>query len=541
MGFVGDALRVLAWVGGAVLAIAVYEVLRASVLRRVRLRLQRGMRTFLAENRPRLDRFKFIRKHYLREALLDDADLSAYVLRRAAEAPEGGGVAALRRRVLEYVEEIVPSFDLVSYYQLGQGLARPLVRALYDVPVGRRAATPPPAGGAVVYVANHRSNADYVLLSVVLARQVALSYAIGEWARVWPLESLFKRFGGYFVRRGEKDPLYHRVLRRYVQVIVREGVTQGIFLEGGLSRDGNFREPRAGLLDAIVSSLADPSFRGEISFVPVGLNYDRVLEDTRLLSEAGGRARAPTLGEKARSLARVLVEIPRSAASRALSIGRGAWRAAWGSRGTFGLAAVEIGPAVTLGELLGGDPSRVAALPEEARREETRRLAALLMERIAAVVPVTPVPLLCLALARVRGDGGDGVLAADAVRGEVASLLAELRRRGAPLALGPDLDAIDAERAALAGEADDRRSEILALEERIVDAAEVDALVESAARLLVRRGVLQEGPGGLRVGGGRWEVVRYYARSVAHHVGQRIPGPGAEARSARASHAPRPT
>jgi hypothetical protein len=29
--------------------------------------------------------------------------------------------------------------------------------------------------------------------------KVALSYAVGEWARVWPLEHLFRSFGSYFV------------------------------------------------------------------------------------------------------------------------------------------------------------------------------------------------------------------------------------------------------------------------------------------------------------------------------------------------------
>src|SRR4029077_6242734 len=66
--------------------------------------------------------------------------------------------------------------------------------------------------------------------------EVAISYAVGEWARAFPLERMFKAFGAYFVRRKFREPLYHAVLERYVQLITREGVTQGIFLEGGLTR-----------------------------------------------------------------------------------------------------------------------------------------------------------------------------------------------------------------------------------------------------------------------------------------------------------------
>ena len=73
----------------------------------------------------------------------------------------------------------------------------------------------------MVFVINHRSNADYVLLSFGMLRHMALSYAVGEWARVWPLDTLFRSFGSYFVRRGEKDPLYHKVLARYLQLVLK--------------------------------------------------------------------------------------------------------------------------------------------------------------------------------------------------------------------------------------------------------------------------------------------------------------------------------
>ena len=39
----------------------------------------------------------------------------------------------------------------------------------------------------VIFVMNHRSNMDYVLVTHLASRAGALSYAVGEWARVWPL------------------------------------------------------------------------------------------------------------------------------------------------------------------------------------------------------------------------------------------------------------------------------------------------------------------------------------------------------------------
>src|SRR5207253_8383152 len=125
----------------------------------------------------------------------------------------------------------------------------------------------------------HRSNADYVLVSYALAGQVAISYAVGEWARAFPLETIFKAFGSYFIRRRFREPLYHTVLERYVQLITREGVTQGIFVEGGLSRDGKLRPPTLGLLDYTCRTLTDTAFDRDIWFVPVAFNYYRPLQD----------------------------------------------------------------------------------------------------------------------------------------------------------------------------------------------------------------------------------------------------------------------
>ena len=142
-----------------------------------------------------------------------------------------------------------------------------------------------PGESIVIYIMNHRSNADYVLAGYALAGQVAISYAVGEWARVFPLEYLFKSFGSYFIRRRFREPLYHTVLERYVQLVTRNGVTQGIFPEGGLSRDGKLRAAKIGLLDYALGVAREPGFAERFYLVPVGINYDRVLEDRSLLRE----------------------------------------------------------------------------------------------------------------------------------------------------------------------------------------------------------------------------------------------------------------
>src|SRR6185503_9252663 len=191
---------------------------------------------------------------------------------RAYAAANDVSETAAWRRVDQYVDEIVPFFNVVAYYHIGYRVAEKILNLFYKVTVeheDRGAIGRLPRDSVIVYLMNHRSNADYVLVSYALAGQVAISYAVGEWARAFPLEHIFKAFGSYFVRRRYREPLYHAVLERYVQLITREGVTQGIFLEGGLTRDGMLKPPKIGLLDYVLGIARDPGYRSRIFIVPV--------------------------------------------------------------------------------------------------------------------------------------------------------------------------------------------------------------------------------------------------------------------------------
>src|SRR4051794_39402705 len=276
-----------------------------------------GRRAIL-RNRARIDRFKLASRAHVRARLLADPTISEAVRTHAAE--NGIVERDVWATVDAYVREIVPFFNVVAYYQIGYRVSGWLLNLFYKVSVDfaePKARERLPRDAVIVYVMNHRSNADYVLVSYALAGQVAISYAVGEWARAFPLEHVFKAFGSYFIRRRYREPLYHAVLERYVQLITREGVTQGIFLEGGLTRDGKLKAPKIGLLDYVLGIARDPQFRSRIHIVPVAVNYDRVLEDRSLLRELASRegrgrpSRRTQLGEVGRyawwNLARIVV------------------------------------------------------------------------------------------------------------------------------------------------------------------------------------------------------------------------------------------
>jgi glycerol-3-phosphate O-acyltransferase len=357
----------------------------AAVLYLARNRLQRAARRALHHFRIRLARYHLQQRRLVKEAVLADPVVLAAIGDHARE--HKAAEARVRHRVERYVDEIVPHLNILTYYKFGYNIAKLLVNLLYKVSVDYQdeaALSDIPRQDVVVYLMNHRSNADYVVVAYILARGTHVSYAVGEWARAWPLEYVFKSFGAYFIRRRFREPLYHAVLERYVQLITRNGVTQGIFPEGGLTRDGRLRPPKLGLLDYICRTVDDPAFERDIWFVPVALNYDRVLEDRSLIRELIDPNDRPS------RLAQLITV--------ASYLAGNTWRFLTGRLRRYGRAAVNFGTPQSLRAWLDTAPSGVLEWPRERRLPELQRLAEEMMRRIGAIVPVTPVPLTAAAL-----------------------------------------------------------------------------------------------------------------------------------------------
>jgi len=351
----------------------------------VKQRISRPALRAIHEFRTRLSRYKLQERRIARAELSADPVISAAVQAHMAE--HGVSEEAVRRQVRKYIDEIIPHFNVLSYYRLGYNVAKILVNLLYKTSVDYQdesALEQIPKGDVVIYLMNHRSNADYIVVAYVLAHGVHVSYAVGEWARAWPLEYVFKSFGAYFIRRKFREPLYHTVLERYVQLITRNGVTQGIFPEGGLSRDGKLRPPKLGLLDYICRTLLDPAFDRDIWFVPVALNYDRVLEDRSLIRELIADGDRPS---RMSQLATVFWYLTSNTV-----------RLLTGRLKRYGRVAVNFGTPLSLHGWLKTAPADILSAPKEKRLPELERLAQEMLTRIGAIIPVTPVPLAAAAL-----------------------------------------------------------------------------------------------------------------------------------------------
>jgi len=308
--------------------------------------------------------FKLLRRQDMIQRLIYDPQVTQAIVDHARETGVREDVAFQLAR--KYAREIVPSFSAMAYFGFATRAARLLSQALYRVRLGHydeHALKAVDTDATIVFVMNHRSNMDYVLVTYLVGGHSALSYAVGEWARVWPMSRLIRSMGAFFIRRKSRNALYRRVLARYVQMATANGVTQALFPEGGLSLDGALAAPKLGLLKYMTDDL-DLSHR-DLVFIPVALNYDRVLEDTVLI----GAHKAGTRRFQAR-ISKVLGAVLKQL-----------WLRITGRFHRFGYAAVSF-----------GTPLSLRGLPKG--QESPERLAETLMARIAEVVPVLPVPLV---------------------------------------------------------------------------------------------------------------------------------------------------
>ena len=181
------------------------------------------------------------------------------------------------------------------------GSARSIARSLYRVRLGYSdepglAAIAPDA--TVVFVMNHRSNMDYVLVSLPRGRAGGALVRGRRMGAHLAAAALIRAMGAYFVRRNSHDASTATCSSATSAMATEAGVTQAVFPEGGLSRDGRCARRSSGMLDYMLRGF-DPAGERDIVFVPLGINYDRTFEDRSFLPRD---ADAPSDGARRRAL-----------------------------------------------------------------------------------------------------------------------------------------------------------------------------------------------------------------------------------------------
>ncbi len=470
----GEPVTVPLWLFVPIAAFALWSLLDRLLIPSGRWFLRRRLNRLIDTVNRRLDveirPFQLTKRQVLIDRLIYDPQVVAAANDYARENKIPREVAM--NEVHRYAREIVPTFNAYVYFRIGYSIARTIARFLYRVRLGfadERTLAGVAPDTTVVFVMNHRSNMDYVLVAFLAAERTALSYAVGEWARIWPLQQLIRSMGAYFVRRNSNSPIYRRVLERYVHMATAAGVAQAMYPEGGLSRDGKLREPKLGLFDYMLKSF-DAKGANDIVFIPVALNYDRVLEDRTLLRGLDKEAK-------------------RRSAWFALRTALGFWFGQVGLmlRGRwfrFGYACVNFGPPISAKAWLAANTqSDLRGLDKDARFEVIGRLAHDVMAEIARLVPVLPVASVATVLLDAASDG-TGPLDELEVKARTQALMEHFEGRGAKL---------------------------------YVPRGDRDYAISVGLRMLTLRNLVEETADGLFAArADERAVLAYYANSIAH-------------------------
>ncbi len=463
----GDTITLPLWLFILLVVTAVILAMDRILLPGFRWYLRRRVNRVIDEVNTRLDieirPFQLTRKQALVDQLVFDEKVVAAMKEYAAEHDMPREV--VQAKVVRYANEIAPSFNAYLYFRIGYWFAKTVGRMLYRVRVGFHdddeiARIDPDS--SVVFVMNHRSNMDYVLVSFLVAERTALSYAVGEWARVWPLQTLLKSMGAFFVRRNSRNALYRRVLERYVNLATRAGVCQAVFLEGGLTRDGLLRPPKQGFVDYMLRDYHAERDR-DVVFVPVGINYDRVIEDISLVRRLDPEAVRRSLWFVLRTSFKFGL--------KTLLLGREKRRL------RFGYASVNFGKPLSMRQYCKENGIDLSTLSQVERFEHIERLSRGLMQRIAAVVPVLPVALV----SQVVLENQQEWLSELDLKALAAERIETLEAAGAPIR---------------------------------ISANACEAVLSIALSMLAGRGLLENRDGLIRPRPESLEVLRYYANSI---------------------------
>jgi len=416
--------------------------------------------------------FQLTRREFLADRLANDPR----VVELAEETAEARGVSVetVRAEVAAYAHEIVPAFNPYFYFRFGYMAARTFMRSLYRVRLGYQddaALANVSSEHSAVFFINHRSNIDYVLVSYLAAGNTTLSFGVGEWARHWPFQQLMRSAGAYFVRRDSMDPLYRRLLERYVQLATEARVTQAVFPEGSLSRDGGLQPPKLGLLDYMTKTFDKDGAR-DIIFMPIGVNYDRVPEEWNLVTDRDVALKKKGDGFVLRLSLMFIAEI--------------LWIKLRGRRSPFGYAVANFATPVSLKAWLAQHDVDLRVLPKAERFRWVARLGDDLMAGVAAAIPVLPSGLI----AAVLTETPDRAVPAAEIKKRALGRAARLEAAGAHV-YSP------------------RRG--------------AEAAIDDGLRMLTTRRLVRLNAEGYRPVAGKLPLLRVYANAIAHldlHTGK---------------------
>lgn len=377
------------WQFFLLLALSAYALMKLVVLpllqRLIYYRSQNTERILDEELEFGLPAYAMANRQLWVDRIISDPQVSAAIDEAASKA---GSKEQTLKQAQKFATEIVPTFNALLYFRVGYWVARHWLRLFYWIQVGFSAQSEYkniPKDSCVVMVSNHRSNFDPLLLIYLTSKTAPVSYSAGEWALVFPFQQFLHAMGFFIVRRDQSDnPLYHKILERYVFLATAHCIPQGVFVEGGLSRDGQIQPLKLGMLNYMVKALGQENCK-DIVFIPCAINYDKIPEDRTLIAHQDEgfkhKGRFWSLLSFLKFVATVTTYVmPRR-------------------HKPFGYACVNFGQPLSLNAWQQQHDVVIAEQDNEQRRHSISALGSDLAENIAGLIPVLPTYILASVLA----------------------------------------------------------------------------------------------------------------------------------------------
>ena len=220
----------------------------------------------------------------------------------------------------------------------------------------------------VVFVPNHQSHLDYLAINWALHCQynfqIPVHIAGGINLNIFPLGTLFRRSGCFFIRRNfANNKNYRYTFEAYLYYLLKENIPIEFFFEGGRSRTGKLRPPRFGLFSMLLdahSILIEQGHQKPLLFIPISIMHEFVPEERILAKESEGR-------KKKKESSLQLLQL---------------WRFLFKQFGTIHIKA--------------GSPILSQDISQEQRRQMAHQLAFKCYHSVGAGMSVTPTALLSL-------------------------------------------------------------------------------------------------------------------------------------------------
>ena len=258
-------------------------------------RLRTAWNNYLRSKAPYLPHSLPQRRHKVVESILSDIhfqeNLEVFV------SSSGLSIIEVEKKAKIYLTEIASDMSYFSFPLWNKLLGWAFNYFYEDIEINKEAlANIRELAGKkpIVFVPNHRSHIDYLLLSYLLYNErLPMPYVCaGINLNFWPLGTIFRKSGAFFIRRRfEGNKLYKTCVEAYLNYLLEKKSFIEFFIEGTRSRTGKLLPAKKGILSLLLQNYWDGGHE-DIIFIPTSTVYQSVIEEKSFISEQQGTKKA---------------------------------------------------------------------------------------------------------------------------------------------------------------------------------------------------------------------------------------------------------